>query len=58
VRIRTASSTGLMKIFPSPILPVFAARMMAAIALSTSASPSTTSILIFGRKSTVYSLPR
>src|SRR5437899_5280816 len=57
VRIRIAFCTGLTNIFPSPILPVRAAFTMAFTAWSARLSDSTTSILIFGRKSTVYSLP-
>lgn len=58
VRMRTASSTGITKIFPSPTWPVFAALEMAATTPATSLSLTTTSILILGTKSTVYSLPR
>src|SRR5207244_6317681 len=58
VRMRMTCSTVETKILPSPILPVLAALMMAATAVSTLPSGTTSSILILGRKSTVYSLPR
>lgn len=54
VRIRMASVTSETKILPSPILPVLAALMMAAVASFTLVSDTTSSILILGRKSTVY----
>ena len=47
-----------VKIFPSPIRPVWAARRMASTAFSTMSSPSTISIFTLGRKSTTYSAPR
>ena len=46
-----------IKIFPSPILPVFAAFCIDSTALSKSSSLTTISILTFGRKSTMYSAP-
>src|SRR6185295_5702390 len=58
VRIRIAASTGDTKILPSPMLPVFAAAATTSATLSTKWSGTTTSTLIFGRKSTVYSPPR
>ena len=58
VRILTASMTSYTKILPSPRRPVAALSIMASMALSRSSSLTITSILIFGRKSTVYSLPR
>src|SRR5438105_3470123 len=56
--MRIAVSTGDTKIFPSPMLPVLAAAATTSATLSTNWSGTTTSILIFGRKSTVYSPPR
>src|SRR5262245_39482518 len=47
-----------MKILPSPMLPVLAADDMISATLSTMRSGTTTSILIFGRQSTVYPPPR
>ncbi len=58
VRMRKASSMVETKTLPSPILPVLAALMMAWTACAARLSGSTLSIFIFGRKSTVYSLPR
>src|SRR5213593_4741434 len=58
VRMRMAVSTGVTKILPSPMLPVLAAAATTSATLSTNWSGTTTSILIFGRKSTVYSPPR
>src|SRR6185369_1118623 len=57
VRMRTASSTGMTKIFPSPIFPDLAARSMASTTLATWSSSTTTSIFTLGRKSTTYSAP-
>src|SRR5207237_10728681 len=54
VRMRIAASTGDTKILPSPMLPVFAAAATTSATLSTKWSGTTTSTLIFGRKSTVY----
>lgn len=48
VRTRTASSMRLMKIFPSPILPVDAAFAIAFTTRSTASSVTTTSSFIFG----------
>src|SRR6266850_2833385 len=56
--MRIAVSTGDTKILPSPMLPVLAAPATTSVTLSTKWSGTTTSILIFGRKSTVYSPPR
>src|SRR5947207_2618675 len=56
--MRIAVSTGDTKILPSPMLPVLAAAATTSATLSTNWSGTTTSILIFGRKSTVYSPPR
>src|SRR5712664_3223533 len=58
VRIRIAVSTGWMKILPSPIFPVLAAAAKTPATLSVRLSGTTTSTLIFGRKSTVDSPPR
>src|SRR2546423_13536418 len=58
VRIRTACSTGRTNTLPSPILPVFAALTTTLTAFSIKSSAITTSTFTFGRKSTVYSLPR
>src|SRR5207247_129128 len=58
VRMRMAVSTGVTKILPSPMLPVLSAAATTSATLSTNWSGTTTSILIFGRKSTVYSPPR
>src|SRR5438445_3962380 len=52
------SSIGRTKTFPSPIDPVLAAPTIVCTTLSTRWSGTTTSILTFGRKSTVYSDPR
>src|SRR6266700_6574544 len=56
--MRMASSILETKIFPSPMRPVCAARLMVSTALSTISSLSTISIFTFGRKSTTYSAPR
>ena len=58
VRIRITSSTGTIKILPSPTRPVAAASQIASIARSTMLSSSTISIFTLGRKSTTYSAPR
>src|ERR1700690_1519179 len=58
VRMRTACSMEVTKIFPSPIFPVLALWTTAAMALSARSSGTTSSILILGRQSMVYSLPR
>src|SRR5207245_10509777 len=58
VRIRIASSMGSTKTLPSPIEPVLAAPAMIDVTLSTRCSPTTTSVLNLGRKSTVYCDPR
>ncbi len=55
--MRIAFSMVLTKTLPSPILPVLAALTIASTAAATMLSAKTISILIFGRKSTVYSLP-
>src|SRR5438132_836272 len=47
-----------MKILPSPMFPVLAAAARTPATLSVRLSGTTTSTLIFGRKSTVYSPPR
>lgn len=52
------SSTGETKIFPSPMRPVLAVRSIASSTEGTSDSGTTTSILIFGTKSTTYAEPR
>jgi len=56
--MRTTRSTVVMKILPSPILPVRAAFTIASTQRSTSASFTTTSTFTLGRKSTTYSAPR
>src|ERR1700682_5958070 len=53
-----ASPTSDTNILPSPIFPVFAAFNIVSTARSASASGNTTSNLIFGNRSTVYSRPR
>jgi hypothetical protein len=58
INLSTDGSVSTRFTFPSPIFPVLAALTIAATAVSTTPSAITTSILIFGRKSTVYSLPR
>src|ERR1700761_3549525 len=58
VRIRIASSMLETKIFPSPTEPVFAALIIALTAASTRVSATIAKTIIFGTKSTVYSLPR
>src|SRR4030042_869367 len=58
VLTRTASSTGRTKILPSPISPVRAALVIAFSVLDTSSSSTTTSTLILGNKSTLYSPTR
>src|SRR5579859_5402986 len=47
-----------MKILPSPISPVRAARMIASTTFCSAASPTTTSTLTLGTRSIVYSAPR
>eukprot|EP01034_Spumella_vulgaris_P011292 gene11292-14360_t len=56
--MRTTRSTVVMKILPSPILPVRAALTMASTQRSASSSFTTTSTFTLGRKSTTYSAPR
>ncbi len=58
VRMRITSATSETKILPSPMRPVRAAIWMASMAARTWSSTTTTSILIFGRKSTTNSAPR
>src|SRR3989454_8500181 len=58
VLIRSACSRGSTKTFPSPMLPVRAAATISPTTRSAAPSETTTSTFIFGRKSTVYSLPR
>src|SRR5690606_20991405 len=58
VRPLTTSSTGVTQTLPSPIFPVRAAATMASTTLAASISSTSTSSLIFGRNSTVYSAPR
>src|SRR5690606_16779254 len=53
VRMRTACSRGVMKILPSPILPVWAAAHSVSIACSSMASETAMSMRSLGRKSTV-----
>src|SRR5450755_4667728 len=56
--MRTTCSTLVTNILPSPIFPVRAALITASMARSTNASPTMTSTLTLGRKSTTYSAPR
>jgi len=58
VRIRITRSTLSIKILPSPILPVLAARIMPSTQASSIESATTTSSLTFGIKSITYSAPR
>src|SRR5262249_59174273 len=58
VRMRTTSSSEVTNTLPSPNLPVPAVLSTASTACSTSSSGMATSILILGRNSTLYSLPR
>src|SRR5204863_6092402 len=58
VRIRTTCSSGVTKIFPSPIWPVFALELIASITASSISLFTATSILSLGRKLTAYSAPR
>src|SRR5580704_14188022 len=58
VRMRTASSTGTTKIFPSPMRPVLALFSMASITSLTRLSGTTTSTFTLGTKSTTYAEPR
>jgi DNA-nicking Smr family endonuclease len=58
VRMRIAWATSYTKIFPSPILPVRAARAIASRVASSRLSGTTTSIFTLGRKSIAYSAPR
>ena len=53
MRILSASSIGLMKILPSPILPERAAPVIASTTASTRLSSTATSILVFGKYSVV-----
>src|SRR5207302_6325387 len=57
-RIRTAVDTGFTKILPSPTLPVLAAAATISTTFEAIGSGATTSILILGMKSIVYSPPR
>jgi hypothetical protein len=56
--MRSALSTGMTKILPSPMRPVCAAAAIASTTRSASASSTTTSSFTLGRKSTTYSAPR
>ena len=56
--MRTASSTGATKIFPSPIRPVLALFSIASMTLPTMESGTTISSFTFGTKSTTYAEPR
>ena len=58
VRMRMALSRSLMNIFPSPTWPVWAEWMMASSTVWSLSSGTTTSTLILGTKSTLYSAPR
>src|SRR4051812_28626956 len=58
VRMRTTSSSGRTKTFPSPIFPVLPALTIVSTALPAASSATATSSFTLGRKSTVYSLPR
>src|SRR3990172_6354977 len=57
VRTRMASSTGMTKILPSPMLPVRAALLMISTTWAASWSFTTTSIFSLGSMSTVYVSP-
>src|SRR5262249_50062711 len=54
VRIRITSSTGVIKIFPSPMLPVWAAAIIVSTTISSRWSGMMISILVLGRKSATY----
>src|SRR5688572_31090308 len=56
--MRSASSTSMTKILPSPIRPVRAALAIASTTRSARPSSTTTSNFTLGRKSTTYSAPR
>src|SRR4029453_18912175 len=56
--MRTAASTGVTKTLPSPMDPVRAEAAIASTTLFTSPSGTTSSTLILGKKSMVYSEPR
>jgi acetolactate synthase-1/3 small subunit len=58
VRIRMTRSISVMKILPSPTLPVLAALRMASMTWSTSSLRTATSMRVLGTKSTTYSAPR
>src|SRR5262249_24913626 len=58
VRIRTAVSTGVTNHLPSPMEPVRAEAVIASTTLPTIPSGTTSSTLIFGRKSIVSPEPR
>src|ERR1043166_3664750 len=58
VRMRITLSSEETKIFPSPISPVRAARVIASTTADTAMSDTTTSTFTFGTRSTVYSVPR
>ena len=56
--MRTSESTFVIQIFPSPIFPDRAAAMIVSATTAAFLSSVTTSMRIFGRKSTLYSAPR
>ena len=58
VRMRIASSTGRVKILPSPTDPVRAWRRIVSVTIPTALSSTTHSILIFGRRWIAISEPR
>jgi len=55
--MRTTSSTGETKIFPSPMRPVRAPATIASTAFATHSSGTRTETCTLGRKSTTYSAP-
>src|SRR5947209_13119 len=58
VRMRTTSSIGNTKIFPSPMRPVLAAFSIVSTTSATCSSRTMISSFTLGRKSTTYSAPR
>src|SRR5262249_55878 len=58
VRMRMTRLMSVMKIFPSPTLPVLAAFRIASMTWSTSSPRTATSMRVLGTKSTTYSAPR
>ena len=58
VRMRIVFVRSETKIFPSPIWPVWAVRMIVSITVCRLSSATATSILTLGTNSTLYSVPR